>query len=149
VNSHTLFAVGTLVALAAPVEAKDVPNHQLSLRDGVTLEIEHLKRLDRESVAELKFTIVNNANRATSLKDLGIGFAHQLGQVELIDFDARKKYGIGHAGNCLGSFFPGRDGGTVKPYSEREFWAWYRPGDQNALAIEFPGFPPLMGVRVE
>jgi len=121
----------------------------MSLRDGVTLEIEHLKRLDRESVVELKFKIVNNTNRATSIKDLGIGFAHQLGQIALIDFDARKKYGIGHAGNCLCSSFPDRDGGTVKAHSEREFWAWYRPADQKAFAIEFPGFPPLMGVPVE
>ncbi|MBY3139029.1 hypothetical protein [Rhizobium laguerreae] len=65
--------------------AKNVPAHQMSLRDGVTLEIAHLKRLDRESVVELKFRIVNNTDRATSLKDLGIGFAHQLGQIALID----------------------------------------------------------------
>lgn len=90
-NARILIAVGTLVAMAAPVAAKDVPTHQMSLRDGVTLEITHLKRLGHESVVELKFRIVNTTERATSLKDLGIGFAHQLGQIALIDFNARKK----------------------------------------------------------
>jgi hypothetical protein len=122
---------------------------RLELREDVRLEITQLKRLDSEKVVELKFKVVNGTDRATTLKDLGIAFGHQLGQIALIDFDARKKYGIGHAGSCLCSSFPERDGGTVPAHGEREFWAWFRPADQAALAVEFPGFPPMLGVRVQ
>ena len=122
---------------------------KLQLRQDIALEITRLRRLDSERVVELRFKVVNRTDRATTLKDLGIAFGHQLGQIALIDFDTRKKYGIGHAGNCLCSSFPERDGGMVPARGEREFWAWFRPANQTTLAVEFPGFPPLLGVRIQ
>lgn len=148
-NGRLITALIALAAPAAPVAAQETAPAQLTLRQGIILELEQLKRLAHENVVELRFKVINSSDQATSLKELGIGFAHQLGQVSLIDFNARKKYGIGHAGNCLCSSFPSRDGGTIAPNSERAFWAWFKPADQNVLAVEFPGFPPILGVPVE
>lgn len=133
---------------AAASDSRATPP-KLELRHDIALEITQLRRLEPEGVVELRFKVRNRTDRATTLKDLGIAFSYQLGQIALIDFDARKKYGMGHAGNCLCSSFPERDGGTVQARGEREFWAWFRPAHQTTLAVEFPGFPPMLGVRVQ
>lgn len=125
---------------AAPARAELAP--------GVTLEVVELRRLSDKGVMQLKFTVANQNQADTSLKDLGLAWNQSLKDIPVIDFAAKRQYNIGQASTCLCSTFRDNDGGVIRSGQKREFWAWYGlpPAGAKQMAIQLPDQPPLTNI---
>ena len=123
---------------------------EIELVPGVNLKITELRRLEDIGVLQLLFEVENGTGEDTSMERLGLGAAHGLQDIGVIDFASRTRYAKGYAGGCLCSVFVQRDGGAIPAGETREYWAWFGlPGeDASLLAVQFAGLKPILNVPV-
>lgn len=139
-------------AAAAPsAPAPAVARPGVELKPGVSFEVTELRRMTDKGVMQLKFTVSNQTEYDTTLKDLGLAHSHQLKDISVIDFAGKKEYDFGNAGGCLCSTFSDSSGGMIAAGQSREFWAWYGlpQGSNKRMAIRIPDYQPIMDVPLQ
>ena len=123
---------------------------------GVRVEVTELKRTGGETLT-LKFTIVNDSDRALQVGDVGIsngalitpadGASYTVGGVHTIDLVGKKKYFVARdgAGACVCSQF-----GAVRGKSRANHWARLAapPAGVDRLTIVVPPFAPMDDVPI-
>jgi hypothetical protein len=122
----------------------------------VRVEVTELKRTSGETLS-LKFTIVNDSNRALQVSDVGVGngslitafdgAAYTVGGVHAIDPVGKKKYFVARdsANACVCSRF-----GAVQGKSRAKHWARLAapPAGVDRLTVVVPPFAPMDDVPV-
>ena len=153
-----------LAAAAIPPAASQSPKPNapapIATADGtldrVRVEATELKRTSGQTLS-LKFTIVNDSNRALQVSDVGIadgalitpvdGASYTVGGVHVIDPVGKKKYFVARdsAGACVGSQL-----GGIPPGARANHWARFAapPDAVDRMTIVIPGFAPMDDVPV-
>lgn len=120
---------------------------------GVTMEVLSLARLANHPVVELRFSLVNGAQRPVSLGDLGMTANDPglIGGLQLLDLPNGVGYPIGRVSSRnLASTLPGTSY-TIAAGDRRDgLWAWFGapPTAVTRVALHVPGAAPVVDLPI-
>jgi hypothetical protein len=158
---RSALAVLALLGAAGPIalRAQTAPGAEPLARlelavPGVTMEVLSLARLPGHPVLELRFNLVNGAQRPVELAQLDLiaGASGQIGNLQLLDLPNATGYVIGQAGGRnLSSLLP-QPTNIIRPGERRDnLWAWFGapPAGVTRLTLRVPGAAPALDLPIQ